>query len=285
VDGDSPGLPLRGRPVARRLLDFNARTLELAQVARTRREMSFLASVLTDGDYWQYAWNQGRTSYLANFGSDLYLAVGLMALVLPDHPNSKQWLQYTLGELEKEFTYYISPDGVGEENIANYYLWTWRQLTVLLGALQHNGIFDAAKHPRYQAACRFWIDVLTPPQAKLAAYAAAEPVKPEERLRRIPPFGDHGFSDNVCLEHGGQTGILRDADPQLAGESAWAWREACGAKPATHLGAIPHVLLADPTVAPRVPALASRRLRGFGAVLRNHFPSDKESFPGRPSRE
>jgi len=44
------------------------------------------------------------------------------------------------------------------------------------------------------------------------------------------------------------------------------------------MGAIPHVLIADPTVAPRVPALGSRRLKGFGAVLRNHFPSDKETF-------
>ena len=169
--------------------------------------MAFLTSVVIDGDYWQYAWNQGRTSYLANFGSDLYLAVGLMALVLPDHPNSKQWLQYTLGELDKEFTYYISPDGAGEENIANYYLWTWRQFTPLLGALKHNGIFDAAKHPRYQAACRFWIEILTPPQPKLAAYAASEPIKPEERLRRIPPFGDHGFNDREFVELGGQTGI------------------------------------------------------------------------------
>ena len=41
---------------------------------------------------------------------------------------------------------------------------------------------------------------------------------------------------------------------------------------------IPHLLVADPTVAPRVPVLQSRRLRGFGAVLRNHFPSDKETF-------
>ena len=255
-----------------------ARTLDPEQVARTRREMAFLASVLTDGDYWQYAWNRERTSYLANFGSDLYLAVGLMALVLPDHPNSKQWMQYALSELDKEFTYYISPDGAGEENIANYYLWTWRQLTVLLGALKHNGIFDAAKHPRYQAACRFWIEILTPPQPKLSAYAASAPIKPQDRRRRIPPFGDHGFSNNGCLEHGGQTGILKDANPQLAAESAWAWWETARGKPATHMGAIPHVLIADPTVAPRAPVLRSRRLRGFGAVLRNHFRSGKETF-------
>ncbi len=267
--------PMRG--VAERL-DYNARTLDPAQVARTRREMAFLTSVVTDGDYWQYAWNKGRTSYLPNFGSDLYLAVGMMALVLPDHPNSKQWLQYALGELDKEFKYYISPDGAGEENIANYYLWTWRQLTVLLGALKHNGIFDAATHPRYQAACRFWIEILTPPQPKLAAYSGAAPIKPRDRRRRIPPFGDHGFSNNVCLEHGGQTGILRDADPRLAAESAWAWWETARGKPATHMGAIPHVLIADPTVAPRAPVLRSRRLRGFGAVLRNHFRSGKETF-------
>ena len=259
-------------------LDYNARTLDPAEVAQKRREMAFLVSVLTDGDYWQYAWNPGRTSYLANFGSDLYLAVGLMALVLPDHPNSKQWLQYTLGELNKEFTYYISPDGAGEENIANYYLWVWRQFTPLLGALKHNGIFDAATHPRYQAACRFWIEILTPPQANLAAYTTPAPIKPEERRRRIPPFGDHGFNNNECLELGGQTGILRDVNPQLAAESAWAWWETCRQKPATHMGVVPHVLVADPTVAPRVPVLASRRLRGFGAVLRNHFPSDKETF-------
>ena len=267
--------PMRGVAEA---LDYNARTLDPAQVARVRREMAFLASVVTDGDYWQFAWNQARTGYIPNFGSDLYVGVGLMALVLPDHPNSRQWLNYSLGELDKELTYYISPDGAGEENIANYYLWTWRQLTVLLGALQHNGVFDAAKHPRYQAASRFWIEILTPPQPKLAAYASSEPIKPEDRLRRIPPFGDHGFNNNVFLEHGGQTGLLKDANPQLGGESAWAWREASGAKPATHMGAIPHVLIADPTVAPRVPVLKSRRLEGFGAVLRNHFPSDKETF-------
>jgi len=275
VQSISIARPMRGVAES---LDYNARTLDPEQVARTRREMAFLTSVLIDGDYWQYAWNKDRTSYLPNFGSDLYLAVGMMALVLPDHPNSKQWMEYCLGELNKELTYYISSDGVGEENIANYYLWTWRQLAVLFGALKHTGTFDAAKHPRYQAACRFWIEILTPPQAKLAAYAASEPIQPDQRRRRIPPFGDHGFNNNECLELGGQTGLLEDANPQLAGESAWAWRETCGAKPATHMGTIPHVLIADPTVAPRVPVLKSRRLREFGAVLRNHFPSDKETF-------
>mgnify|MGYP000172315545 CR=1 FL=1 len=209
--------PMRG--VAEQL-DYNARTLDLAQVARTRREMAFLTSVVTDGDYWQYAWDQGPTSYLPNFGSDLYVAVGLMAVVLPDHPNSKQWLSYALGELNRELTCYIIPDGAGEENIANYYLWTWLQLTVLLGALKHNGMFDAASHPRYQDACRFWIEILTPLQPRLAAYAAAAPIKPEERLRRIPPFGDGGFNDNVCLEHGGATGILKETSPQLASQHA-----------------------------------------------------------------
>jgi hypothetical protein len=275
VQSISIARPMRGVAEA---LDYNARTLDPAQVARTRREMAFLTSALIDGDYWQYAWNQGRTSYLANFGSDLYLAVGLMALVLPDHPNSKQWLQYTLGELDKEFTYYISPDGAGEENVANYYLWAWRQFTPLLGALKHNGVFDASAHPRYQAACRFWIEILTPPQPKLAAYTAAAPIKPEDRRRRIPPFGDHGFNNREVTELGGQTGILKDANPQLAGESAWAWREAGAAKPTTEMGVVPHVLVADPTVEPRVPALQSRRLRGFGAILRNHFPSDKETY-------
>jgi len=267
--------PMRGVAEA---LDYNARALDPAQVARTRREMAFLTSVVTDGDYWQYAWNQGRTSYLPNFGSDLYTGVGLMALVLPDHPNSKQWLRYTLGELNKEFTYYISPDGAGEENVANYYLWTWRQLVVLLGALKHNGIFDASTHPRYLAGCRFWIEVLSPPQARLSAYASSQPIKPEDRRRRRPPFGDWGFNNAELPELDGQTGILRDAQPQLAAESAWAWREAGAGKPATHMGAMPHLLVADPTVAPRVPLLASRRLRGFGAVLRNHFPSDKETY-------
>ena len=267
--------PMRG--VAEEL-DYNARTLDPAQVARTRREMAFLTSVVTDGDYWQYAWNRGRTSYLANFGSDLYTGVGLMALVLPDHPNSKRWLQYTLDELDKEFTYYISPDGAGEENVGNYYWWTWRQLTVLLGALKHNGIFDAATHPRYQAACRFWMEILTPPQPKLSAYAASAPIKRQDRLRRIVPFGDHGFSNRVFCAHGGQVGILEGAAPKLAAESAWAWRQAGQGKPETHMGVVPHVLIADPTVTPRVPALRSRRLRGFGAVLRNHFPSEKETF-------
>ncbi|HUT59081.1 MAG TPA: hypothetical protein VNA25_14625 [Phycisphaerae bacterium] len=275
VQSISIARPMRGVAEA---LDYNARTLDAAQVARTRREMAFLTSALIDGDYWQYAWNRERTSYLPNFGSDLYLAVGLMALVLPDHPNSRLWLQYTLGELDKEFTYYISPDGAGEENVANYYLWTWRQFTPLLGALKHNGIFDAGRHPRYQAACRFWIEVLTPPQAKLAAYAAAAPVRPEERLRRIPPFGDHGYNNRVVTELGGQTGILKDANPQLAAESAWAWWETCRKRPATHMGVIPHLLVADPTVAPRVPVLRSRRLRGLGAILRNHFPSGKETY-------
>lgn len=275
VQSISIARPMRGVAEA---LDYNARTLDPVEVAQKRREMAFLASVLTDGDYWQYAWNRERTSYLANFGSDLYTAVGLMALVLPDHPNSKQWLQYTLGELNKEFTYYISPDGAGEENIANYYLWTWRQFTPLLGALKHNGIFDAATHPRYLAACRFWIEILTPPQPKLAAYAAAESIKPEERRRRIPPFGDGGYNNKEFPELGGQTGLLKDVNPQLAAESAWAWRQTSGARPAAEISAVPHILVADPTVAPRVPVLQSRRLLGFGAILRNHFPSDKETF-------
>ena len=98
VQSSSIARPMRNCAEA---LDYNARTLDLGAagrgrpLAQVRQDMAFLASVLTDGDYWPHGWN-----LRSNAASDLYIAVSLIALVLPDHPNSNQWLECALGKVE-----------------------------------------------------------------------------------------------------------------------------------------------------------------------------------------
>lgn len=240
-----------------------------AERREARHVCALAAYFLTDGDWWQYAWCPGETTYLPNFNSDVFACAGLMGLFLEGHPCSGVWIQGCLARIEREFAQHLRADGCGDENIGCYYYSTWTQIYFpLLWALRRRGQRDYSADPRIHAAARYMIETLTPPDPRRGG------------LRMIPPIGDHpGAAGRLQIMDWLAT-FVQDTAPELAQNLKWAWQE-CGSPVGNfhdHFGeaANPftrHNVFHNPEIAPRKPTLGTRDFTPSGAVLRTEGES------------
>lgn len=222
--------------------------------------------LLADDDYWQYTYVRGDTTYLPNFNTCRWYGVGIAGLFFRNHPEAKKWIDFSRYYLEKEFEYHISPDGVGAENLGNYYPFAWRMMTQLIRQFQARGIADYRQDPKYLAGARFWLDVLTPPDVRF---------NPPRRM--VPPIGNHPYSAPGFGMHEWNANTFQKIQPDLAAWSHWAWLES--GQPADHHHLIPfNFFYANANFDAKVPPLQTKPLEGFGYIFRNHYPSDKETY-------
>ncbi|OPZ83892.1 MAG: hypothetical protein BWY76_02078 [bacterium ADurb.Bin429] len=222
--------------------------------------------ILADDDYWQYTYVKGDTTYLPNFNTCRWSGIGLAGLFFKDHPEAKKWVAFSRYYLEKEFAYHISEDGVGAENVGNYYPFAWRMISELIRIMADRGIADYRRHPKYLAGSRFWLDVITPPDVRFAT-----------PRRMIPPIGNHPYSAPRFGLYEWNANTFQQVEPDLAAWSHWAWLET-GQEPDYH-HLIPFTsFFASKAFDAKTPPLTSKPLEDFGYIFRNHFPSDKETY-------
>jgi hypothetical protein len=222
--------------------------------------------LLADDDYWQYTYVRGDTTYLPNFNTCRWSGIGLAGLFFTGHPDSKKWIDFSRYYLEKEFDYHISKDGVGAENVGNYYPFAWRMMSELVKIMHDRGIADYRNDPKYVAGTRFWLDVITPPDPRFT---------PPRRM--VPPVGNHPYSAPNFGMYEWNANLQQDLNPDLAAWSHWAWNES-GQQP-DYIHFLPFTMfLAKKEFTTAVPPLQSKPLQDFGYIFRNHFPSDKETY-------
>ena len=223
--------------------------------------------IMSDDDYWQYAYVPGETTYLPNFNTTRWYSFGLAGIMFPQHPMAKTWLARSQYYLDKEFTYNVSKDGMGAENIGSYYPFAWRMITQLVDAFQRNGIADWRQDPRYLAAVQCFLNVMTP----------KDPRFPEPH-RMLPPVGNHPYSAaGLTGLYEWNSRLLQKINPDLAAWSHWAWLE--GGQQADYHYLMPlNDLWANKDFAAKAPPLRSLPIDGFGYIFRNHFPGDKETY-------
>ncbi|MHB9134457.1 MAG: hypothetical protein ACYDBB_25575 [Armatimonadota bacterium] len=222
--------------------------------------------ILADDDYWQYSYVRGDTTYLPNFNTCRWYGIGLAGLFFPNHPEAKKWVNFSRYYLEKEFEYHISKDGVGAENVGNYFPFGWRMMTELVRIMNDRGIADYRSDPKYKAGARFWLDVITPPDTRFT---------PPRRMN--PPIGNHPYSAPGFGMYEWNANTFQKVDADLAAWSHWAWLETGQQADFHHLLPI-NMLWANKDFAAKTPPLQSKPLEAFGYIFRNHFPSDKETY-------
>jgi len=239
-----------------------------------RRVCALTAYILTDGDWWQYVFREGETTYLPNFNSDVFGCAGLLGLFLSDHPCSHTWTRFLVDCLDVELPRHLRSDGGGEENVGCYMPSTWSMFYFpALWALRHRGIKDYSTDPNILAGARFFLKVIGPPDPR------------DEGLRQLPPIGNHPFARKALPYAPWLAAFVKGADPDLASHLMWAWR-ASGApvfRNRDHSGpaADPltrHYIFHDPSIPEVAPEMVSHRLPNVGAVLRSHDPSGEGSY-------
>ena len=75
--------PLRRYTIA---CDIQWASFTPAEKREARWVCALAAYILSDGDWWQYAYRPNETTYLPNFNSDVFTCAGLIGLFLADHP-------------------------------------------------------------------------------------------------------------------------------------------------------------------------------------------------------
>jgi hypothetical protein len=231
-----------------------------------RSAFSFIAHVMVDRDYWPTL-EQGFSRGNINFNSDMYTALAAVAGLSNHHPKQPEWMQYVVDEMEDEFRRQVYPGkGVWSES-PTYHLHSIHYLLIAAAILQKNGYQDFSKNPNLRATIDYSFKIQTPFDIR-AGY------------HMMPTVGDTAGS---FAEQGLQTiyawmASLAKDDPEFASRMMYAWQRAgrsvsCGPWACS-------LFLVDPDIEPKRPdpPLASEHLPGYGAVLRNRWDADEETY-------
>jgi hypothetical protein len=252
------------------------------QEASLRAQLAFMAYVLNWRGYWApekgYAANPNMSSFT-------YDGVGLLGMLLLDHPESPTWISACTTQLDRELENWASADGAWIESI-HYTLAAWNEHAMSIGALKHLGIKDYYRHPKTRKFLKYYLAMQTPPDPEF------------NRQRGLVQIGNSYMFETVDDLAMWARGMA-EVDPVLAANLVWMWKEhgygneaemqgkkflGYGASHAIwwgqNLGLPPYyeVALKDHTLQP-VPLAPStgEKYCGFGAVLQSHVPGEKET--------
>ncbi len=229
--------------------------------------------------------NWGYNSRNANFEADRVDIVGAIGLAFRGNPDADQFIQHAIDLMERSLEVYCTPgSGKWYENPACYYL---RASTCRLNLVFHlhaHGLIDVAALPRLRDFIRWGILLLTPPcptsQATLRDGAGDLPWEAVPRGRLIPPIGDHAqLGQRVSEFYPLMARLYHPIDPEFADLLVWAYQQS-----GSQGGQFSRYPLFFAAMEPEdlAPAghhqLASRRLEGFGAVLRGQFGQPNEFY-------
>jgi hypothetical protein len=221
----------------------------------------------------------------ANFEADRIDLVGTVGVCFLGHPDSKKFIDHCIGLMERSLNVYCTPDsGKWYENPACYYLHASKCRMNLVFHLFRHGLFDATKIPRLKDFLRWGVLLLTP-RCPSSYEAMRDGLTPDEylevdRVRRIAPIGDHAHLGPWVPDYYATAAkIYRESDPDFSDLLLAAYNE--GGSDGGYFGNAPLVFaaLSEEDLRPvKLPELPGRRLEGFGAVIRDHFGTDKEFY-------
>lgn len=228
-------------------------------------------------------WKHGARN--ANFESDRVDTVGAVGICFQDTRDGRAFIEHAKSRIAGIIDTYCTPgSGKWYENPACYYLTSLNCWTTLFIHLQHHGLISTHDVPRLKEFMRWGVLLLTP---QTPAYRgmrdglSPEAYRTVDKKRRIAPVGDHAhlgpsIIDNVAII----ADYYKESDPEYADLLRWAYHEA-GADGAYHGNPMLFFIHANDWMLSRPetsPELPSRRLEGFGAVLRSQQNQPDESY-------
>ena len=239
--------------------------LDPAMKQRLLAQLAFLAYSIDRPDYWSpergYAANPNMTTSV--YGYKLAIACAI-----PTHPLAKAWIADAMKTMKNQIDTWSDDNGGWLEG-PHYATVGYDQL---LGAflMTHNaGINDYLRDPKMVKVINWFGKISTPPDSRFAGF------------RHLPPVGN----TYIC-EPTGEFGIVaklwKDVDPKFSRQMQWMFHQQKSWPDAGIGGVYPALegyrsLLLDPTIAEEAPAWQSEMFPNMGVVLRNKFPSDRET--------
>ncbi len=221
----------------------------------------------------------------ANFEADRADIVAACGLSFQGNPDGEKMVMHAAELMEKSINVYCTPDsGKWYENPACYYLHAAKCRLNLAFHLASHGIQDPTVIPRMRDFLRWGILLLTPPfpheYALLRDGLTDTEYRDAEKVRRIPPIGDHARLGAWVPDHyATMSKLYRKKDPEFADLLLWVHQS--GGSDGGYFGN-PGLIIAamgehELSPAP-APVLRGRRLEGFGALFRGCFGQPDEFY-------
>ena len=206
-----------------------------------------------------------------------HATVGSIGCLLNGHPKARQWAEANVASIEKVLSHKEYLPGVGQDEWYSFY----NLEIAIYGAmqLQRAGFANFFSDPRLRHGLEFFGKLLTVPDERHGGAGS------------VVPFGNGQGAWNRSVAWAIVAAEIADEDPAFARRLMWYWRRAgCPGTLRVHgdradfgwssLGWI------DTTIPSEQPRLGSEYLDGWGALFRNGYGTQHETFMamqlGRP---
>ncbi|MFP4053553.1 MAG: hypothetical protein ACLFV7_06800, partial [Phycisphaerae bacterium] len=227
--------------------------------------MGYIHSDLDQWPGWHNGWNPGNP----NFHTDKYMVAVYVAAAMLDHPHAKEWLDFGYANFREDLgKVLLAPDGVGWEcpGYSGYSFGLQMKIAKIFLNVGYGN--PVAEDPLARKTGIWHRKLLTP-------------VDPRLGFRHEAPHGDtHRWTSGMKSGFGKLAAFYARKDPAFAREMAgtWAMLRSMGYSG----GGVRETLIdMDPSIAPMEPEKmdwSSEAFYGFGAILRSHFGTDRETF-------
>ncbi len=273
---DQEGLPFGAAPhgtqsmaTAPGLADIIYDSPETTPETRTRLRAlaAFLGYTTARPDYWSpergYSANPNMTTSVYNYQAAL-------AAFISDHPCAKAWVKKGLDELKVQLDTW-SDDNGGWLEAPSYALLSYDSILAPL-VMAHNAGFNDWLYtdPKVKTVIRWFAKIDGPPDSRIGGF------------RHRPAVGN-----TYLNEPNGEFGILaylfREKDPSFSAEMEWQFKQNNMYIKSCVGGFLPafagyRQILTDPTLPVKVPHYGSELFPKTGLVLRDAYPSDRETY-------
>ncbi|MHB0959338.1 MAG: hypothetical protein ACYC0X_23290 [Pirellulaceae bacterium] len=237
------------------------------QRERIRALAAFLGYTTSRPEYWSesrgYAANPNMTTSVYGYQASL-------AAFIADHPCAKAWAEEGLTALKEQLDTW-SDDNGGWLEAPHYAMVSYDQILGLL-VMAHNAGFNDWLYtdPKIKTVLRWFAQIDTPPDSRIGGF------------RHRPPLGNT-YLNEPCGEYGLLAYLFRDQDPQFSAEMQWQYKQ-------NNLYGSPGIggffpafagyrkILTDPALPDQAPAYGSVLFPKTGVVLRDSYPSARESY-------
>jgi lysophospholipase L1-like esterase len=278
--------PVGGRPITHWAEDYDLIAASGVFTPEEERKMraffTLLGHMYMETDFMNWKFNARN----ANFEADRTDIVGTIGLAFEGNRAANKFLDHVTERMRRALEVYCTPgSGKWHENPACYYLQALKCRMNLAYHLARTGRIDLEAVPRLKDFLRWGVILLTPPipadNTIMRDGKSAADFQAMEKVRRIPPIGDHAHLGAAIPEsYPLLSDFFRTNDPAFADQLLWAY-QASGSD-GGYFGNLPLLFARGNDPAASQPAqpdvLQSRRLEGFGAVFRGEVGRDNEFY-------
>ena len=244
---------------------FAGNAFSAEEKERLRAQVAFLGYMFTRTDAWSpergFCANPNMTTILDSY-------VLAIACLIPSHPLAKEWAGLALTEFRQEVEQWSDANG-GWMEAPHYALVSMHLILAEFIMAQRNGYGDDVYSPRLRKCFEWLGKISTPPDPRV------------ENHRHLPPIG-HTYINNWCGDFGLLAAVWKEKDPAFASEMMWIHRQH-GSPVHENMGGASFAVegyrkfLEDLSLPDKVPAWKSELFPETGAILRNTFPSERET--------